>query len=182
MQKYTKKPKYIQHDDPEIMIPQHITRIALFSCQMMLINAYITYVYHYYLLATIELCLYITTVLHWRKIKYISLERQIDVCCMMTTVMYATYTSWCMPRIYTFIWITNLLGISSIFYINEKIFYYQVLHKPKLGIMDYAYFIYTKPNTIDREVAYYRNVITHAFFIHIWLCLVSIYCIVHNPL
>jgi len=97
-----------------------------------------------------------------------------------------------MPRFYTYLWLGALLTSSTIFYINEKLFYYQVLqyNNKKIdksiykGDVTFNYFSieYTNPNTFEREVAYYRNVITHGIGLHVILSLSSMYCIIHNPL
>lgn len=177
-------PKYTQHDHNEIMIPKRISKIGLFTCQMLLINAFITYYYGYHLQGFLDFCLYLTSLAHWRKIKHAGIERKIDVCCLCVTIAHATYESFCMPGFYTCVWISSLVGASSVFYINEKLFYYQVLQKGVTFSEPFHYFslAYTKPCTSERELAYYRNVITHGIGLHLWLNLASIYCIVHNPL
>lgn len=175
--------KYIQHDHHEILIPVHITRFALLTCQAILINAIITYTNGYNLLGFLELCLYLTSVTHWRKIKHTGIARKIDVGCIIVTFTYATYVSFCMPQIYTCVWVSSLVGASLVFYVNDKFFYYQVLQKNVTISEPFHYFsvAYTKPGTLERELAYYRNVITHGICMHVGLSLVSIYCILHNP-
>ena len=177
-------PKYLEHDHHEIMIPMHITRIGLFTCQMTLINAIITYYNGYYLLGLLDFCLYLTSLAHWRKIKHSGIERKLDIAFVVITLANATYESILMNQIYTCIWIVSLLCGCSLFFINEKLFYYQVLHKGCNISEPFHYFslAYTKPGTLERELAYYRNVITHGISLHVGLNLVSIYCIVHNPL
>jgi hypothetical protein len=186
--------KYIQHDDSEVLIPLHITNIGLLTCQMLLINAYITYSHGYPLQGCLDLCLYLTSLAHWRKIKHAGIERKIDVGCLCVTLGNATYTFFTMPPLYTCLWIGSLLGASVVFYVNEKLFYYQVLQYYNMKINKTAYKVYkkipfhcfsleyTNPYTHERELAYYRNVITHGIGLHVWLNLASIYCIVHNPL
>ena len=177
-------PKYVEHDHHEIMIPRHITRFALFTCQMLLVNAYITYYYGYHLQGILDFSLYLTSIAHWRKIKHAGIERKIDICCLYVTLGNATYVSFCMPYFYTCVWIISLLGASLVFYVNEKLFYNQVFQKGVTISEPFHYFsvAYTKPDTLERELAYYRNVITHGIGLHVWLNLASIYCIVHNPL
>jgi hypothetical protein len=177
-------PKYIQHDDEIVLIPQHISRFGIYTCQFILINAYITYLNKYYVQGLLDFVLYTTSIIHWRKIKHSGIERKIDVCVLLVTFTHATYKSFLLPRFYTLLWIYSLLGGTSIFYVNEKLFYYQVIKKGEDKKEPYHYFSleYTRPNTLERELAYYRSVITHGISLHVFLSLISIYCIINNPL
>ena len=180
--------KYIEHDHEVVLIPRHISRIGVYTCHIILFSSIISCMYKYYILSILESCLYLTSILHWRKIKHGGIERKLDVFCVILTLSHATYISLQMPLFYTSIWCINLTCSSIIYVKNEYLFFYQVLQFYNKKIQNYNksfdYFSveYTNPHTYEREMAYYRNVITHVVFLHIGLCLVSIYCIVHNPL
>ena len=184
--------KYLQHDDKEILVPQHISKFCVYTCQMIVLNAFISFCYKYYILALVNFCLYLSSIVHWQKVKHSGIERKIDVCCVVTTLSHATYTSFLMPRFYTSTWLVSLSTGGLIFYANEKLLYYQVLqyYNKKVeknvykGNLPFYYFSmeYTNPYTFEREVAYYRNVITHGLGLHAFLCFVSIYCIICNPI
>jgi hypothetical protein len=183
--------KYLEHNDREILVPRHISRFCIYTSQLILFNSIIIYKHHYNLLAFLNLCLYLSTIVHWQKVKHGGIERKIDVCCVITTLSYATYTSFLMPYFYTYLWLVSLLTSSLIFYVNEKLLYYQVLqynnkkidksiYKDKVSF-HYFSFEYTNPDTFEREVAYYRNVVTHGLGLHVLLCLSSMYCVIYNP-
>ena len=180
--------KYIEHDHPEIMIPRHITYIGLCTCKIIILTSIISFIYQYYTLCILEACLYISSHFHWKKIKHGGIERKLDVLCVFLTLSHATYIFFQMPRFYTSVWCVYLTSSSIVYVVNEYLFFYQVLQfyntKIKMAPTQFHYFsvTYTNPYTHERELAYYRNVITHGLFLHIGLCLVSIYCILHNPL
>lgn len=166
--------EYIEHNDPVIYIPRHISKIGVYTSHIILLNSIITFIYKYRLLALLEFILYITSVQLWREIKHECIERKIDVCAVVSTLSYATYTSYHMKPIYTYIWISSLILATIVYIKNDYMFYCQIKYTKGLE--------YTLPNTYQRECAYYRNVITHCITLHLGLSFISIYCIVHNPL
>ena len=185
--------KYVEHDDKYILIPRHISNICVYTtCPVILLSSMVCFWYQYYLLAFLEFCTFLTSIAHWKKIKHIGIERKLDICCLATTLSYATYTSFLMPQFYTYLWMTTVTTGTIIFYKNEQLFYYQVLqYNNKIidksvykGDLPFHYFSieYTNPHTFEREIAYYRNVITHGVTLHIGFCLASMYCIIYNPL
>ena len=166
--------EYIEHNDPVIYIPRHISKIGVYTSHMILVNSIITFLYKHRLLAFFEFILYMTSVQLWSKIKHESIERKIDVYAVVTTFSYATYTSYHMNPIYTYTWL-SALAIATIVHIkNDHLLHCQV-NCPKRPE-------YITPNTYQRECAYYRNVITHCIVLHLGLSFTSIYCIINNPL
>ena len=156
---------------------------------MILLNVFVCYAYCYYVLAFFNFCLYLSTITHWQKVKHDGIERKIDVCCVVSTFSHATYVSFTLPQMYTYKWLISLSTCITIFYINEKLFYYQVLQyknkkQDEILCVPFHYFSMkcTKPHTFERELAYYRNVITHGLGLHTFLCIVSMYCVINNPL
>ena len=55
---------YLQHTDPVICVPQHISRYGLYSAQLILLNAICNYIYGYKILTTrfIQICIYNSTI------------------------------------------------------------------------------------------------------------------------
>lgn len=61
--------KYLQHDDKVILVPHHISKFCIYTCQLILLNSIVIYSYHYNLLAFLNLCLYFSSISHWQKSK-----------------------------------------------------------------------------------------------------------------
>ena len=180
--------KFKEHSDPEILIPRHITQFCLYTCQMILLESFISYYYGYRLLGIMQFILYLSSTTFWRKIKRGGIERIVDMMCVTMTLSYATYESLFIPLFYTRVWIISLITGIIIFIKNEQLFYYQVIQfynkeLPTNPLYEYHYFSteYTNPNTLARELAYYRNVVTHGLVVHVGLSGAGIYCVMHNP-
>jgi len=180
---------YLQHIHNEILIPQHISSICLFSIQPMLINSIIVYQYNFKTLSFLTFCIYISSIIFWSKVKHTGIEKTLDIICVISGGAYGTYISFSLPKFYNLFWLYTLFICLTVFAINELLFYYQVR-------VHYNYFIYTNsrktakyncfslkytnPNTHEREMAYYRNTIIHGLFFHIIPSISSIYCITHG--
>ena len=178
---------YLQHIDLDILVPQHISKNALYSAQAFIILSCVAFMYKYYNLFILLFMLYISSLLHWRKVKYFSLIKVIDIILAFLTISVITFydiTRFC--PFYRNIWYYSVFIISTAFTTNEILFYYQIL-RYKNKIIDkpckkYHYFSleYTNPNTIQREFAYYRSTYTHMIFIHIVPSIVSSYCAIKS--
>ena len=188
-----------QHTDKIILIPQHISRIALFSVQFVLFVCYLAYIYEYTRLCILLFGLYVSSILHWNKVQHKGIVKTIDIILANSVFMHVTIFD-CNRFIHKYIWyITAVISVSG-FITNEYLFYHQVLtplriypkgahgnftllNRPIMGdlivqrcknkkvgfISKYWYFSldYTNPNTMNRELAYYRSTFTHMFFIHV---------------
>jgi hypothetical protein len=160
-----------QHTDNIILIPQHISRIALFSVQLVLFVCYLAYIYEYTRLCILLFGLYVSSIFHWNKVKYEGIVKTIDILFANGVFIHVTIFD-CNRFIYRNIWyVTAVISIVG-FITNEYLFYHQVLkYKNKRVIFTgkYWYFSldYTNPNTMNRELAYYRSTFTHMFFVHI---------------
>ncbi len=180
---------YYQHNDNEILIPQHISFFCLCSIQTMLLNSIIVYQYNYKILSFLTFCVYISSIIFWSKVRHSGIEKTIDIICVISGGTYGTYISFSLPKFYNLFWLYTV-GISLIiFAMNELLFYYQVrIHYNKFilanvaKISKYEFFSlkYTNPNTHEREMAYYRNTLIHGIFFHIIPSMSSIYCITHS--
>ena len=62
---------YLQHTDTDILVPQHISKKALYSTQCLIILSFIALTYSYYKLFILLFVLYISSLVHWRKVKYV---------------------------------------------------------------------------------------------------------------
>jgi len=107
--------------------------------------------------------LYVTTILHWRKVQD-GLIKKIDI----GVALLAMYRLTCVERfrlkpVYQTYWLF-IVGIMVIaFIINEYIFNMQV----KFPCKTKRIINYTLPDTKERESACYNSVIRHVCFIHL---------------
>jgi hypothetical protein len=160
-----------QHTHPVILIPQHISRVALCSVQFILFIFYLAYIYEYNRLCVLLSGLYVSSMLHWNKVQYQGIIKTTDIIFVNSVFIHVTVFD-CKRFIHPYKWyITAIISIFA-FILNEYLFYHQVLkYKNKTVIYTgkYWYFSidYTNPNTIEREYAYYRSTITHMVFVHV---------------
>jgi len=162
-----------QHTDNIVLIPQHISRIALISVQFLLFVCYLAYIYEYNRLCVLLFGLYISSILHWNKIQYKGLIKTIDILLVNGVFLHVTiFDCYRFSNSHRFLWYNTAIISVVAFITNEYLFYHQVLKNKnkKVQFTDkYWYFSldYTNPNTMNRELAYYRSTFTHMLFIHI---------------
>ena len=179
---------YSQHNHNEILIPQHISNYCLFSTQFILLNSIVSYIYKLQLLSYLQVCLYISSVVFWSKVKHNGIEKKIDIFFVIIACIYGTNVSFSLKRFYNLFWLYTVLLSGIVFIMNEQLFYYQVRiyynktieNKKKIIKYDFFSLEYTNPNTHEREMAYYRNTIVHGTCFHIFVSISAIYCICHG--
>jgi len=175
---------YIQHEDNDIAIPQHISKKAFYSIQFILLDGLLAIKLCYYRLAITLLCLYITSILHWNKVKYVSMVKIIDIILATGTILQVTYIdSYRFTEYYFNLWNYSVNLCICTFFLNEILFYFQVLSQNNKVLKDhmnckYYYFslYYSNPNTEYRELCYKRSAYTHMLFIHIFPTVACAYC------
>ena len=178
---------YLQHTDPIICVPQHISKYGLYSANFFLLNAICNYLYNYNWLTFVAFSLYITTLLHWYKIKHNGLIKSIDVTTAIITLNSVSFydsTFFCSHHRQLWFFSTFLCIVTYL--INKYIEFYQMQHKGSnyfLNDEPYRYFSlkYTYPNTIHRELAYKYSVYVHIIFIHVNLACACIYGVINSP-
>jgi hypothetical protein len=178
---------YLQHNDPIICLPQHISRYGFYSAHLFLLNAICNYLYNYNWLAFIGLSLYITSLLHWYKIQYNGLFKTLDVATCIVTINSITFydsTFFCPQN--RLLWYLSAFLCIVTYLLNRYIEFYQVQCKGSryfLADEPYHYFLlkYTWPNTLQRELAYKYNVFVHILFLHVNLSCACIYGVVSSP-
>jgi len=160
-----------QHTDNIILIPQHISRLALISVQFVLFVCYLAYIYQYNRLFFLTFGLYVSSIFHWNKVKYKGLIKTIDILFANGVFLHVTmFDCYRFSNEHRFLWYNTAIISVTAFITNEYLFYHQVLKNTKVvSNKKYSYFSldYTPPNTMNRELAYYRSTFTHMFFIHI---------------
>jgi hypothetical protein len=175
---------YLQHLDPEVVVPQHISRIGVVTAHCFLANSFVAYKYQLYDTTALLIGLYTTSVLHWRKMKPNGLIRTIDILMVISSI---TKVSLVDSKIFgekRWAWFYSITAGLISYLANEKLFYKQVLEYsnqiieyPKKTKHWFFSLYYTNPNTPERELAYYRSVLTHCFFQHILPNAAAIYAI-----
>lgn len=109
-----------QHDDPEVIIPDVIARPLVISSHLLLVTAIVAAIYQFWVLFAVNMFVYITSVLHWRRPRFSSLERKFDYIAVLTNIIYGTIFSLSLNTpIYKIVWFVGLFVIGLIFCVNE---------------------------------------------------------------
>ena len=182
--------QYVEHEDPHILVPRHISRNAFVSIQCFLLVATLSYYMEGYFTCLHLILLYIFSLLHWNCIYRAGWIKTVDT--ILAFSFYTIFTIKHSVRFYHFrsLWVYASLMAAISFAINKTIVYYQILYPRDMPEMvvhpnrvlqwfnNYFSLTYTKPNTAAREWAYYRSVYTHMVFIHFIPTMVSAFCAV----
>lgn len=179
--------KFLQHNDSEIRVPQHISRNAFYTSPFFLMSSY--YVYSkmgHILLSSLLFSCFFTTVGHWNKVYYSSTIKTIDILVAITILVVSTFhDSYYLDSYYRNTWIYSMTTSLCAFTVNEYILYFRITpplpyhkQKTKIGFKSIYWVVeYIEPNTIEREYAYYVSTYVHMFFLHILPNLTCIYCV-----
>lgn len=147
MIKYTK--------ETDILIPQHISKIGVYTGHsFLLVGIYCIYD-NYTSLAYMLFGLYVTTILHWSKIYRKSVIKNVDIAMSVSVLTKITIDDsfrWGDNRKY---WIYYLCCSVMIFLINNYCFH-RLLDHPKI-----------KMNNDALSQCYYCNVMIHTVTLHI---------------
>jgi|LakMenE18May11ns_1017448.scaffolds.fasta_scaffold9886103_3 hypothetical protein len=177
---------YLQHNDPNVCVPQHISKYGLYSANFFLLNAICNYLYNYNWLTFVAFSLYTTTILHWYKIKHNGIFKIIDVItCIITMSSVSFYDSLYFCLQHRKLWFLSAFVSVVAYILNKYIEFYQQSYKGSnyfLANEPYRYFSfkYTYPNTLQRELSYKYSVFVHIIFLHINLSCACIYGVVNS--
>ena len=180
--------QFVEHEDPQILVPRHISRNAFVSIQCFLLVCILAYQLEYYYVAVHLSFIYICSLLHWRCVYRTGLIKTIDT--IIAFSFFIIFTLYDSARFYEFrpMWISTALISTGMFTVNEVLLQYQVLYPREMPemivytdrrirwIRNYFSLTYTKPNTAAREWAYYRSVYTHMLFVHFLPTIVCAFC------
>ena len=165
----------------ELLIPQHISKIGLYTGQTLLISFVVSIYYNYSIICSIALLTtYITTMLYWRKIYKQGIIKTLDMLSVLNLIVSFYYTG--LPNFTPMCqhaWISSIAISGIAFGINAYIFYHQTTNNKwimKPGFYSYFSLAYTLPNTRERELCYYYSTIVHCMFLHVLCNSISIYC------
>jgi hypothetical protein len=172
--------KFLQHNDPLVRIPQHISQKAFYTSPFFLMSSYYVYVrMGHVLLALLLFCLFFTTVGHWNKVYYSSMIKIADMFFALSVIIVATFhDSYYLESYYRNTWIYSITTSICAFTINEYVLYIRITPNLKSKIINRTWFIeYIEPHTIEREQAYYLSTYVHMFFLHILPNITCVYCV-----
>jgi hypothetical protein len=188
---------YLQHDDPVVAIPFHISVYGLISAHFFLANSIVSLLHNYNSLSAFSLCLYITTLLFWNNLTHSGVIRIIDISTGIANILSITYyDSLWFDALYRELWASVLSTGCLIYLMNIYIFYCQTTpditnddqgddqgdNQDNASLTKYSYFSikYIPPNTYNRELAYYYSVFVHIIALHILPPVTCMYCIIYN--
>lgn len=162
-----------------LLVPQKISHLAFYSIPIILLNSAVAHKYKYYKMSACLTMLSVTTGLHWNRLKPDGIIRIIDIIVATCTLSYGTYITFSFSPLYRTLCTTSMILTTSAFCGNGHLFYHQTQKTPKMLVLtdgkevpeyetNYWYFslLPTKPGSIEREKAYYRNTYTHMVFMH----------------
>jgi hypothetical protein len=148
--------------DDELIIPQNISFYGLLSGQVLLLCVFIGFFCKHYLLCVFGIILYITTMLHWSKLRNDNIM-YLDILFAITTILIITfyYAFYFFKTNYRNIWFIIVSLTTIIFSLNEYF---------------YLNFIANNKNIETKEFFIKINVLIHILFLHILLPITYIYC------
>lgn len=165
--------------DNYVEVPTNISIYGVVSGQIFLIGIYIACYYRQYYLSTLLVFLYITTVLYWRKLYYMSIVKFLDLFLATAAILLVTfyYSPKYFNRTYRNIWNWCALYVVLIYILNSYIHYSKCIIKENKSSILYIYpLTYANANTEERELEYYRSTLTHSIFIHIMPVIIYTFC------
>jgi hypothetical protein len=182
---------YLQHDDPVVSMPNHISKYGLISAHAFLANSVVALLYNYNFLSAISCCLYITTLLFWNNLTHSGFIKMVDIAVVQIYALSITFyhslwfSAWCRE-----VWIS--IGCLSylIYLINVSMFYCQTTPTQEITnddpdnepLIKYSYFStkYITPNTYNRELVYYYSAFVHIMAMHFMIAFTCMYCIIYS--
>lgn len=108
------------HEDPDVIIPEEYCFPLLISSHLLLVTAVVAACYRFWILFGANVFLYITSILHWRKPRFSTIERKLDYLAVITNIVYGTIFSMSLNTLeYKLVWFFGLFIIGIFFCINE---------------------------------------------------------------
>jgi uncharacterized membrane protein len=143
-------------DDPDAVIPERFTTPLVVSSHLLLVTAIVALYFQFWILFAVNIFVYLTSVCHWRRPRFSTIERKLDYIAVAANIIYGTVFSLSLKTpLYKVVWFLGLLLIGVIFAINETLFYWQTMRSPlgeelELDSETAQCAEVTKPNTPER--------------------------------
>jgi hypothetical protein len=113
------KTSFVQHDDPDVVIPDRIARYLLLSSNLLLTTAIVAACYGRYGLFAVIFALYLTSIWHWHRPRFSSWARKFDYIAVLTALSYGSYVATTVGIKYELVWFCGLGLVAMIFISNE---------------------------------------------------------------
>jgi hypothetical protein len=179
--------KHITYSYETPCVPPRISKYALYSIQVFLVDGLVCVYYDYKCLALLAFLLYTTSIFHWRNIQPYGIYKTMDMICTTTMISYITFVeSHSFLEADRQLWITtSMVGIQA-YLINKYIEFHQIRNENNVKYLSnepYTYFSlkYTLPDTPQRDLAYLYSVGVHILFLHMSLSICTIIGIIRSP-
>jgi hypothetical protein len=178
---------FLQHTSKTISVPQHISRYGIYTGQTFLLTSILSHSYNYNWLSLVSSLLYVTTLLHWYKLKDHGPIKYIDIfAVIITSSSVSLYDSTFFCPVDRNIWFFSSFLCTSSYFVNKYIVFYQQYNNDSVYFLTdepYRYFSlkYTQPNTIQRELSYKYSVYVHLFFLHLIISCACVNGVVNSP-
>lgn len=176
---------YREHNDKEVDIPEEISKWGMISGHIFILTTVVAYIRKKYKIAILSLILYVSTITYWRKVKFNSIHRIIDIGLVLGILYYITnYESEKIKGVNREILIYAIIIMIIVYILNSIIFYFQTiewLHETgERTQREYEYLSleYTEENTEAREESYKKTMMMHSIFCHIMPNVAMIYSVI----
>ena len=188
--------KLESESDSDICVPYRYSRYGVYSSHFFSLNFIINFIYGFKVLTVLGFSLYVTSILHWRKIKHSGICKWLDVLSSISTVNYITFVdSHYFIESHRNWWLIAKCIAICAYSLNKYIEYYQQICNPSEKEREkddnyfeetetYRYFClkYTKSGTEQRESAYFYSVLVHILCLHVPLVFTCINGVMHAHL
>lgn len=109
-----------QHDDPDVVIPDHIARSLVYSSHLLLVTAIVSLVYGDYGIFVVLFVVYATSIWHWHKPRFSSIARRADFSAVAIAIVYGSvYAATKSSTSLIIAWFVGLAVIGCVFVTNE---------------------------------------------------------------
>lgn len=161
--------------DEELIAPPNLSRYLVLTAHALLITAGVSLwmaLRGWSLMwgsCTLSFLVYLTSVLHWRRPRFDSLVRKLDVLAVIASLAFASYVAASLGGSIADLWFSGVAAIGCIFAANELKFYFQIGKAPdsRPPSLLAAFLPPTLPGTREREAVYRLNVLVHGLCVHV---------------
>jgi hypothetical protein len=171
--------------DKNLYVPQEISIYGVITAHIFLITSFISKIKGFDKFVYLSFLLYISTILHWYKLKDKGIRKYFDMIIVAITLSYFTFIETKkLKDKHKILWYITSLIIILVYVTNIIIFRKQIVNESNdtMELEDYKYFSlrYTKPNTEVRKKACKINVFVHLLFLHLLPGFVCIFCLLQS--
>jgi hypothetical protein len=173
--------QFSDHFISDDVIPHRITKKTTFlSSWLLLVSACIGYIYSFYVVASLLVIVWLTSIIHWWSPHFSTIIRRCDFLAVFATLIYGTYfTVRYVSQPYVLAWIISLSIIAVVFVGNESLYFIRTSRAQSGAEADYGPWGFgewaTAAGTQAREDALWLTAVTHSLCVHVFanaLCII----------